>query len=216
MIDNEITFLNNRQIQPYSVIKGLITEFNFVNLGTIKKIHNEHYIDVLTYTKNGDGTDNVITDVRLLQLGTTKCKLFVQPAIGDNVIVLTPKDFVPKLIYNNKPKEAEAGYMPYGNINACAILIREESDDNVKTTVNIDENGNITVKTDGDATVNAKKDCSVTAENILVKANTKTEIKGAKVIIGGTVIPNGTGALCGMPYCAFSGAPQTGDTSNNA
>ena len=188
----------------------------FTNIGSIKKIHNENYIDVALYWTDNMDNEVVIPDVRLLQLGTTKCKLFIQPAIGDNVLLICPRDFVEKLEFNRKAENIGFANSAYSSKNMCAVLIKDESDDNVKTTVNIDENGNITVKTDGDATVNAKKDCSVTAENILVKANTKTEIKGAKVIIGGTVTPNGTGALCGMPYCAFSGAPQTGDTSNNA
>ena len=155
MLDNEITFINNRQAQPYSIIKRLITEFNFVNIGTIIKVHNEYYVDVQTYYKNGGGTNNVIQDVRLLQLGTTKCKIFIQPAIGDNVLLLTPKDFIPTLTYNKKPQNLETSYMPYGNVNACGILIKDESDDNVKTTVNIDANGNISVTTEGDANVSA-------------------------------------------------------------
>lgn len=155
MLDNEIEMLNNKQLEPFSAIKGLITDFNFINIGTIRKIHNKNYIDVQTYYKNGDKTDNVITDVRLLQLGTTKCKIFIQPAIGDNVLLLTPKDFIPTLTYNKKPKNLETSYMPYGNVNACAILVKDESDDNVKTTVNIDANGNISVTTEGDANVSA-------------------------------------------------------------
>lgn len=157
MLDNEIALTNNKQAQPFSVIKNLITEFNFLNLGTIKAIHNENYIDVQTYYKNGDKTENVITDVRLLQLGTTKCKVFIQPAIGDNVLILTPKDFVPTLTYNEKPQDFKTSYLPYGNINACAILIRDEGDDNIKTTVTITHNGDITVDTKGEAFVEAKK-----------------------------------------------------------
>lgn len=156
MLDDEIALLTNRQAQPFSVIKGLVTEFNFINVGTIKAIHNENYIDVQTYYKNGDKSDNVLTDVRLLQLGTTKCKVFIQPTIGDNVLLLTPKDFVSELTYNEKPKNMATSFMPYGNINACAILIRDESDDNVKTTVTINENGDITVDTKGEAFVDAK------------------------------------------------------------
>lgn len=205
-----------RETPLLTMLSDITTGFMFTNIGSIKKIHNENYIDVALYWTDNMDNEVVIPDVRLLQLGTTKCKLFIQPAIGDNVLLICPRDFVEKLEFNRKAENIGFANSAYSSKNMCAVLIKDESDDNVKTTVNIDENGNITVKTDGDATVNAKKDCSVTAENILVKANTKTEIKGAKVIIGGTVTPNGTGALCGMPYCAFSGAPQTGDTSNNA
>lgn len=213
---NNTDYLHLRESPLLTMLESVTTNYMFVNIATIKEIHNDNYIDAALYWTDNMENEIVIPDVRLLQLGTTKCKIFIQPVVGDNVLLVCPRDFVEKLEFNRKAKNIDFSNMAYSSKNMCAILIKDESDDNVKTTVNIDENGNITVKTDGDATVNAKKDCSVTAENILVKANTKTEIKGAKVIIGGTVTPNGTGALCGMPYCAFSGAPQTGDTSNNA
>lgn len=155
MIDNDLDFLRGREVQPYSIIRNLMSEPNYVNLGVIKEVHNDNYVDVLMYYKNDEGKEEIVTDVRLLQLGTTKCKVFIQPAIGDNVLLLTPKDFVPELIYNNKPEKQDGAYLPYSNINACGILIKDESDDNVKTQINVDENGNVSVQTEGNINVDS-------------------------------------------------------------
>lgn len=74
--------------------------------------------------------------------------------------------------------------------------------------IGIEVKGNVEVKTD--------KDAKIEAQNVTVKSSVKTEIKGGQVVIGGTVTPSGTGALCGLPSCLFTGAPHVGDTTLNA
>ena len=49
-------------------------------------------------------------------------------------------------------------YIPYSNINMCGILIKDESDDNVLTTIGIDEEGTISLKTEGNLSVSLVKD----------------------------------------------------------
>lgn len=44
----------------------------------------------------------------------------------------------------------------------------------------------------------------------------ETALTGGKVTINGSVSPTGQGAFCGMPFCAFSGAPHVGPTSEGA
>ena len=63
--------------------------------------------------------------------------------------MLCPKDFIERLEYNRKPQKGDNSYLPYGNINMCGILVKAEEDDNVITTIAIDEKGNVNVKTDG-------------------------------------------------------------------
>ena len=76
--------------------------------------------------------------------------------------------------------------------------------------------GDCNAKVSGAASVKSDKDATIEAQNILIKAATKTEIKGGQVILGGTVSPTGQGALCALPTCAFSGAPHVGNMSANA
>lgn len=146
----EVAFTKNNEVLPYSVVRKFVTDINFVNIGIIRKVHNENYIDVSLYYLEPDGKERVIPDVRLLSIGTTKCKVTIQPSVGDAVLVLTPKDFVPVIEYNRKAEAAEDAYLEYSDINACAVLIKAESDDNVKTEIKVDESGNVTLKTNGD------------------------------------------------------------------
>lgn len=157
MNESTIKDLANEQMPFNTAIRGFINATNYINIGVITKVHDENYVDINLYYSSSSGKDCFIQAVRLLHLGTTKCKINITPAVGDNVLLLCPKDFIETIEYNRKPQESDNCYLPYGNINMCGILIKDESDDNVKTTIAIDEKGNTTVETEGDVTVTANK-----------------------------------------------------------
>jgi phage gp45-like len=46
-----------------------------------------------------------------------------------------------------------------------------------------------------------------------VEIKGKIKVFGGSFECGGTVTPTGQGALCGMPFCAWNGAPQSGNKS---
>ena len=90
---NTIKNISNREFPVFTALRSLITDINFINIGTLKKVHDENYVDVVLYYKTELGEETVIPAVRLLHIGTTKCKLKIVPAVGDNVLLLCPKDF---------------------------------------------------------------------------------------------------------------------------
>ena len=157
MNESAIKDIANQQMPVNTALRGFINSTNYINIGVITKVHDENYVDVNLYYTNNSGKKSIIQAVRLLHIGTTKCKLLITPAVGDNVLLLCPKDFIETIEYNRQPQKGEACYLPYGNINMCGILIKDESDDNVKTTIKIDEEGTISVETEGDLSVNSKK-----------------------------------------------------------
>ena len=157
MNESAIKDIANQQMPVNTALRGFINSTNYINIGVITKVHDENYVDVNLYYTNNSGKKSIIQAVRLLHIGTTKCKLLITPAVGDNVLLLCPKDFIETIEYNRQPQKGEACYLPYGNINMCGILIKDESDDNVKTTIKIDEEGTISVETEGNISVNSKK-----------------------------------------------------------
>ena len=137
MNENTIKNISNREFPVFTALRSLITDINFINIGTIKKVHDENYVDVVLYYKTELGEETVIPAVRLLHIGTTKCKLKIVPAVGDNVLLLCPKNFIETLEYHRQAEMSKKSTLPYGDMNMCGILIREESDDNVNTEGNI-------------------------------------------------------------------------------
>ena len=160
MNESLIKDIANEQMPVSTAIRGFINTTNYINIGVITKVHNNNYVDVSLYYTDNTGKKVQVQAVRLLHIGTTKCKLLITPAIGDNVLLLSTKDFIEKIEYNRQPQRSDNSYLPYGNINMCGILIKDESDDNVKTTITITENGDITLDTKGDIEVSSDKKIS--------------------------------------------------------
>lgn len=182
MNDSQIKDLANQQIPINTALRGFINSTNYINLGIITKVHDENYVDVKLYYTNSSGKDSLIQAVRLLHVGTTKCKINIVPAVGDNVLLLCPKDFIETLEYNRKPQKSESCYLPYGNINMCGILIKDESDDNVKTEISINEKGDIDLKTDGDINIDNEKDVNIkTKGNVVLESDKDVDVTAKKV-----------------------------------
>lgn len=165
MNESLIKDLANEQMPLFTALSGFVSKTNYINIGVITKVHDENYVDVSLYYTDSTGEQTVMQAVRLLHIGTTKCKLLITPAVGDNVLLLCPRDFIEKLEYNKKPTKGENSYLPYGNINMCGILIREEGDDNVKTTVSINENGDINIETEGNISATSDKTITFDGDN---------------------------------------------------
>ena len=94
-------------------------------------------------------------------------------------------------------------------------LYSRDADGNVKAVLKLLNDGKIEMV--------APTDFSLTGENVAVEAEKKltlsaatTELTGGTVQCKGTAVADGTGCFCGVPYCLFSGAPQTGKQVQNA
>ena len=163
---NENTFqdLEMTTLDATASLNQFIGQWNFVNVGVIKKIHNPDYVDVRTYYLDNLGDEIVFTDVRLLHVGTASCKINIEPTVGDNVLLLCPKDFIEKLKYNEASKTSDFMFGKYTSQGMCGIIVKAETDDEVKTTISIDKDGNISLSTDGDTSVNVDGDASVTVD----------------------------------------------------
>ncbi len=85
-----------------------------------------------------------------------------------------------------------------------------------KDGIKIETEKEVGLQIKGNAEIKVGKDAKIEAQNVTVKSSVKTEIKGGQVVLGGTVTPTGSGALCGIPSCLFTGAPHVGDTTLNA
>lgn len=224
MNNNVSSLLSAETSNLYASLSNIVNRKNIINVGIITKVIDENFVNVKLYYTDTESVPVIISSVRLLHIGTAKCKINIQPAVGDNVLLFASKDFIEKLEYQHEPKEKEIAIEPYDNTTIQGILISPEGRDDAKVTIKIDEEGSITLETEKDISVNAKGNASVVADgdvtveaknNATVKSQ-NTKLTGGIVEIGGAVTPSGQGALCGIPYCVYSGAPQTGKQTQGA
>jgi hypothetical protein len=102
------------------------------------------------------------------------------------------------------------------------FLYSRDSEGEVKAVLKLLNDGKIEMVSPEDFSITAKNlsvsaESSVEIESESVKiTGTATELTGGSVKCKGVASPDGTGCFCGMPFCAFTGAPQTGTNVSNA
>ena len=69
--------------------------------------------------------------------------------------------------------------------------------------------------TKSEITLDIGKDINIDAGTNNITVNGAIKITGTKFELGGTVTPSGSGALCGISVCPFTGAPHVGSISSN-
>lgn len=85
-----------------------------------------------------------------------------------------------------------------------------------QVTIGVTASGQLNITLAGDINIISKGACNLTLTGNTVITSPDTLLTGGKVTVGGAVAPTGQGALCGIPYCCFTGAPQTGPTTEGA
>ena len=156
MADNRANLLYGESASLSALLSNIVNSRNIINVGIITKVIDENFINVRLYNTDITGNSIYISAVRLLHIGTTKLKIKITPAVGDLVLLLASRDFVEVLETNHDKKAADVLVEPYSKITMQAILFSPEGDDNNKTAISINEDGNITLETLGKIDVSIK------------------------------------------------------------
>ena len=156
MADNRANLLYSESTSLSALLSNIVNSRNIINVGIITKVIDENFINVRLYNTDVGSNPTYISAVRLLHIGTSKLKIKVTPAIGDTVLLLASRDFIEVLENNHDKKAAEIMVEPYSKSTMQAILISPEEDDNNKTAISINEDGNITLETLGKIDVSIK------------------------------------------------------------
>lgn len=156
MGDNRANLLYGDSASLSALLSNIVNSRNIINVGVITKVIDENFINVRLYNTDINGNPIFVSAVRLLHIGTSKLKIKVTPAIGDTVLLLANRDFVEVLENNHEQKPANVMVEPYSKSTMQAILISPEEDDNNKTAITINEDGNITLETLGKIDVSIK------------------------------------------------------------
>ena len=160
-----LNFANSADL--YSLLANVVNRKNIINIGTICKVIDKNFVNVRLYNTDEYGEPIIISAVRLLHIGTSKFKITVSPAIGDNVLLLSGRDFIKTLEYNHTAEKKKEFAEPFGNATVQAILISPEEDDNNKTAISINEDGNITLDTLGKINVAVKDGLSDSGKKLV-------------------------------------------------
>ena len=167
MADNRANLLYGDSASLSALLSNIVNSRNIINVGVITKVIDENFINVRLYNTDINGNPIYVSAVRLLHIGTSKLKIKVTPAIGDTVLLLANRDFIEVLETNHDKKAAEVLVEPYSKSTMQAILISPEEDDNNKTAITINEDGNITLETLGKIDVSIKDSFSDSGKKLV-------------------------------------------------
>ena len=167
MADNRANLLYSESTSLSALLSNIVNSRNIINVGIITKVIDENFINVRLYNTDVGSNPTYISAVRLLHIGTSKLKIKVAPAIGDAVLLLPSRDFIEILENNHDKKAAEIMVEPYSKSTMQAILISPEEDDNNKTAISINEDGNITLETLGKIDVSIKDSFSNSGKKLV-------------------------------------------------
>lgn len=156
MGENRANLLYGESASLSALLSNIVNSRNIINVGIITKVIDDNFINVRLYNTDIGSNPTYISAVRLLHIGTSKLKIKITPAVGDIVLLLASRDFIEVLENNHDKKAAEVMVEPYSKSTMQAILISPEEDDNNKTAININEDGNITLETLGKIDVSIK------------------------------------------------------------
>ncbi len=167
MADNRANLLYGESASLSALLSNIVNSRNIINVGIITKVIDENFINVRLYNTDVGSNPTYISAVRLLHIGTSKLKIKITPAIGDTVLLFANRDFVEVLENNHDKKAANVMVEPYSKSTMQAILISPEEDDNNKTAININEEGNITLETLGKIDVSVKDSLSNSGKKLV-------------------------------------------------
>ena len=165
--DNRANLLYGESASLSALLSNIVNSRNIINVGIITKVIDENFINVRLYNTDVGSNPTYISAVRLLHIGTSKLKIKITPAIGDTVLLLANRDFIKVLENNHDKKAADVMVEPYSKSTMQAILISPEEDDNNKTAITINEDGNITLETLGKIDVSIKDSFSDSGKKLV-------------------------------------------------
>lgn len=103
------------------------------------------------------------------------------------------------------------------------IMYSRDENGDVKAAIKLLNDGKIELVSPSDVSLNADGEFSAKGDGVTVEGRSSltlkspsTELTGGEVKCKGTAVPDGTGCFCGVPYCLYSGAPQTGTNVKNS
>lgn len=164
---NRANLLYGESASLSALLSNIVNSRNILNVGIITKVIDENFINVRLYNTDIGSNPTYISAVRLLHIGTSKLKIKVTPAVGDAVLLLASRDFIEVLENNHDKKPADVLVEPYSKSTMQAILISPEEDDNNKTAITINEDGNISVETLGKIDVSIKDSFSDSGKKLV-------------------------------------------------
>lgn len=152
-------YTKNQQTRDV-VLKTLI-----IGTGNITKVYAKgKRADVAMTYMDANGKPVIVRGVELLRMGTSKVGIFVEPNVGDCVILLTTQHYLDEYKVQQMPQLKLPNASLYSNANIKGFVLQPNAELTDGTFIHVDTQNNVTITNAGKTTIVCKNDVEITAE----------------------------------------------------
>lgn len=183
---SDLSYFRDMNLSENAQVKDCVFGTLLLGIGTIKKIYNKGTrADVTLPYFDMNKQPVSVSGVELVRTGTSKVSVFIEPEVGDCVLLFATQQYVPELKNGGSPEEAP--FAPaYGKANIKGILVQPNAEPKDSLNIHIDDKQNITIAIKGKTTITCKDEVAITAEKkstITCKAETTVDASGQNVTL---------------------------------
>lgn len=122
-----------------------VENYTFIEVGNIKSLSDDKTMAevLLPYTKP-DGTEVILRGVELLRMGNSKVGIHLMPSVGDCVLLLCPKSYLPQF-ENARTATQRPNFWDYGICNVKALLIQGAQQSNEAVSITVDADSKVAI-----------------------------------------------------------------------
>ncbi len=172
-----LTTERDKNLSQNTQVEDAIFKHLLIGVGTITKLYNKgRRADVTLPYLDVNMKPMAIKGIELLRIGTRKVSIFVEPSIGDNVLLFATQHYVASLMFGTLPKAELPNTRNYSTATIKGIVVQPNLENETPAEAYIH------IASDGKITMNAPSDINLTIQgnaNITVEKDVKVSSKGS-------------------------------------
>ena len=184
---DELGIIRQKNYTQNQKVKDIVLRTLIIGTGNIVKVYKKGLrADVaLTYV-DANNKPIHLRGVELMRLGTSKIGVFIEPEVGDCVILFTTQHYLDeyKVLQNPLPKRPNASL--YSNANIKAFVLQPNAELTDGTFIHITQDNKVTITNKSDVNITIKGKTTVTCESdtaITCKAKAEVDASNQNVTL---------------------------------
>lgn len=184
---DELGVIRQKNYTQNQKVRDVVLRTLIIGTGNITKVYKKGTrADVALTYANADGKPINICGVEIMRLGTSKIGVFVEPDVGDCVILFATQHYLDeyKVQQNPLPKRPNASL--YSNANIKAFVLQPNAELTDGTFIHIAQDNKVTITNKSDVTITVKGNTNITCKGetaITCEAKADVDASGQNVTL---------------------------------
>ena len=154
-----LTTERDKNLSQNTQVEDAIFKHLLIGVGTITKLYNKgRRADVTLPYLDVNMKPMELKGIEILRTGTRKVSIFIEPSIGDNVLLFATQHYVASLMFGSLPKAELPNTRNYSTATIKGIVVQPNLENETPTEAYIH------VSSDGKIVMNAPNDVNLTIQ----------------------------------------------------